>query len=170
MKIMSLILAACLTGCVCESIPMGVTPVSSFDGARYSGKWYEIARLDHFFEKGMSKVTAEYTANPDGSFKVVNRGFVEKNNEWKEITGRAVFVDKSNQGHLNVSFFGPFYGGYIVFDLDPNYQHALVSGPDHSNFWLLSRTPTISDDVKADLMKKIQAAGFDTSKLVMVQQ
>jgi apolipoprotein D and lipocalin family protein len=160
-----------LSSCSASRIPEGVRAVQPFDATRYTGKWYEIARLDHSFERGMSHVTAEYSDNGDGTFKVVNRGFSERKNKWSQAVGRAKFIGAPDVGHLKVSFFGPFYGGYIVFDIDPeNYQYALVSGPNHSYFWLLSRTPTISDDLKIRLIQKAKLAGFDTSKLIMVQQ
>ena len=157
-------------GCASTKTPPGITPVTPFDAARYSGKWYEIARLDHRFEKGLSRVTAEYTPNPDGSIKVVNRGYSEAKQKWKESVGRAIFVKNPNTAHLKVSFFGPFYGGYIVYDLDPQYRYALVSGPKLSYLWILSRTPTIDDSLKQELIQKAKNAGFDTSKLVMVKQ
>lgn len=168
---LSIIALILLTSCSASQIPAGVSPVKPFDVTRYTGKWYEIARLDHSFERGMSQVTAEYRDNGDGSIKVINRGFSESKNKWSEAVGRAQFVGASDVAHLKVSFFGPFYGGYIVFDMDQeNYQYALISGPNHSYLWLLSRTPTLSDDVKNRLIQKAKSAGFDTSKLIMVQQ
>ena len=69
-----------------------------------------------------------------------------------------------------MSFFGPFYGSYIVFELDPDYRYSLVSGPDKSYLWLLSRTPTMDAATKKRLVAKAQALGFDTSKLIYVAQ
>ena len=124
-----ILLALLLIGCV--RIPNNVKPVDHFTLNRYLGKWYEIARLDHSFERGLTRVTADYSLREDGSVKVVNRGYSEKEQEWKEAEGKAYFVQEADQGFLKVSFFGPFYGSYIVFELDrENYQHALVSGPD----------------------------------------
>lgn len=166
-----LITSLFLVGCTSNSIPQGVTPVTNFDATRYTGTWYEIARLDHSFERGLSKVTAEYTLNPDNTLTVINKGYSESKQKWQQATGKARFVGDTSTAHLKVSFFGPFYGGYIVFELDKtNYQYALVSGPDHSYLWLLSRTPTISEPLKQQLIDKAQAAGFDTQKLIMVQQ
>jgi len=133
----------------CTGIPEGVSPVKNFDETRYLGKWYEIARLDHSFERGLSKVTAEYALTSDSGIEVINRGFSAAENKWKEAKGKAYFVAARNEGHLKVSFFGPFYGSYIIFDLDQeNYQYAFISGYDTSYLWLLSRTPTVSKDVK----------------------
>jgi apolipoprotein D and lipocalin family protein len=169
-KLAMLISAIALTACSNHTPPAGVTPVSPFNASTYSGKWYEIARLDHSFEKGMSHVSAEYFPNADGSVKVINRGFSDAKNTWKEAVGRAKFVGDANTAHLKVSFFGPFYGDYIVFDLDEKYQHALVSGPNHSYLWLLSRQPTMPAEQVQALVAKAKAAGFDVTQLVYVQQ
>lgn len=156
-----------LTGCV--GIPENVKPVENFKLENYLGKWYEIARLDHSFERGLSRVTAEYSLRDDGGLKVINRGYSVKENKWKEAEGKAYFVRGSDQGYLKVSFFGPFYGSYIVFELDhENYQYSLVSGPDKSYFWILARTPQINENIKNVLIEKAAALGFDTSKLIHI--
>jgi len=154
-----------LTGCV--GIPENVKPVENFKLESYLGKWYEIARLDHSFERGLSQVTADYSLRDDGGLKVINRGYSAKENKWKEAEGKAYFVRGTDQGYLKVSFFGPFYGSYIVFELDhENYQYSLVSGPDKSYFWILARKPQINENVKNVLVAKAAALGFDTSKLI----
>ena len=153
------------TGCV--SIPDNITPVTSFQIERYLGKWYEIARLDHRFERGLTQISAEYSMRPDGGLKVLNRGYSNEKQEWSEAEGRGDFVQSPNEAYLKVSFFGPFFGSYIVFELDTvNYQYALISGPDKSYFWLLARTPTIDDNLKKKLIAKAAALGFDTTKLI----
>jgi apolipoprotein D and lipocalin family protein len=151
----------------CVSIPENITPVTSFQIERYLGKWYEIARLDHRFERGLTQISAEYSMRPDGGLKVLNRGYSNEKQEWSEAEGRGYFVQSPNEAYLKVSFFGPFFGSYIVFELDTvNYQYALISGPDKSYFWLLSRTPTIDDNLKKKLIAKAAALGFDTTKLI----
>ena len=155
----------------CTQIPNNVKPVQNFDLNRYLGKWYEVARLDHSFERGLNKVTAEYVLNDNGSVKVINRGYSEKDQKWKEATGIAYFMGSPNQGLLKVSFFRPFYGTYAIFELDhDNYQYALISGPDHSYLWLLSRSPSLSPTVKDFLLQKAKQAGFDTQDLIFVNQ
>jgi apolipoprotein D and lipocalin family protein len=167
MKKVLFLLICLLTGCV--GIPENVKPVDNFKLEKYLGKWYEIARLDHSFEKGLSRVTAEYSLRPDGGVKVINRGYSAKDNKWKEALGKAYFVKGPDQGFLKVSFFGPFYGSYVIFALDhENYQYALVSGPDKSYLWLLARSPKMNEDIKNDLIVKAKAAGFDTGKLLFV--
>jgi len=168
MKNISLLLVVFLTGCV--GIPENVNPVDNFSLAKYLGKWYEIARLDHSFERGLTRVTADYSLRDDGGVRVLNRGYSEKEKTWKEAEGKAYFVQKPDQGYLKVSFFGPFYGSYIVFELDhENYQYSLVSGPDKSYLWILARDPEIRDDLKKIIIAKATTLGFDTSKLIFVK-
>lgn len=168
MKKLLIVLALFLTGCV--GLPEGVQPVQNFKLDRYLGKWYEIARLDHRFERGLSRITADYSLRDDGGVRVLNRGYSAEDKEWKEAEGKAYFVEGTDQGYLKVSFFGPFYGSYVVFELDhEHYQYALVSGPDKSYLWILSRTPEMKQDVKDKLLAKAAALGFDTSKLIFVE-
>nr|WP_321269936.1 lipocalin family protein [uncultured Tolumonas sp.] len=155
----------------CTQIPDKVKPVDNFDLNRYLGKWYEIARLDHSFERGLSKVTAAYSLNDNGSVSVLNRGYSEKDKQWKAATGIAYFIDSPTNGLLKVSFFRPFYGTYAIFELDrTNYQYAVISGPNHSYLWILSRTPTLSDTIKKQLIQKAANAGFNTQELIFVDQ
>jgi len=113
----------------CTGLPEGVKPVDDFDVNKYLGKWYEIARLDHSFERELDKVTAEYSLRDEGGVKVINRGFDTENNKWKDVEAKAFFVNSETEGHLKVSFFGPFYGSYVVFELDKEgYQYAFVAG------------------------------------------
>ncbi|WP_461537831.1 lipocalin family protein [Spongorhabdus nitratireducens] len=153
-----------LTGCV--GIPTGIEPVRDFNINRYLGTWYEVARLDHSFERGLSKVTATYTLRKDGGISVLNLGYSSTDNRWRQAEGKAYFVGKSDTAYLKVSFFGPFYGSYIVFDLDNEYQHAMVSGPNKSYFWILSRTPEIDKATLQQLLDKAEQLGFDTDKLI----
>ncbi len=157
-----LLLSACL------GAPEGVRPVNNFELQRYLGTWYEIARLDHSFERGLDNVTAQYSLRDDGGVRVINRGYAIKKGEWKEAQGKAFFVGDQNQGYLKVSFFGPFYGSYVIFELEENYQYAFISGPDLSYLWLLSRTPEVSDDTLRLFEQKARSLGFDLDNLVLV--
>jgi apolipoprotein D and lipocalin family protein len=154
----------------CTGKPDGVVAVKEFELDRYLGKWYEIARLDHSFERGLNNITAEYSLRDDGGVKVINSGFSKEDKEWQQTEGKAFFVDETDSGHLKVSFFGPFYGTYIVFELEKkDYQYAFVSGPDTSYLWLLARTPQVDEKVTQQFVKRSQALGFDTSKLIYVE-
>ncbi|WP_409419690.1 lipocalin family protein [Marinomonas sp. RS-M-Aa-14] len=153
----------------CTSAPKDIDPVTQFQVERYLGTWYEIVRQDHAFEEGLSNVTASYSMREDGGVAVLNRGYSAEDKEWREAEGRAYFVNSSDVGHLKVSFFGPFYGAYVIFELDKkDYQYAMISGPSRDYFWLLSRTPTMPAAVKNRLLAQAQALGFPMDKLIMV--
>ena len=166
------IIISMLLFCVgCTQIPDKVKPVNNFELDRYLGKWYEIARLDHSFERGLSKVTAEYSLNDNGSVNVLNQGYSAQDKQWKTATGIAYFIDSPTDGLLKVSFFRPFYGTYAIFELDhANYQYAVISGPNHSYLWILSRTPSLSEAIKKQLIQKASDAGFNTQELIFVDQ
>jgi apolipoprotein D and lipocalin family protein len=153
----------------CLGLPEGVRPVKEFDLNKYLGKWYEIARLDHSFERGLEGVTAEYALRDDGGVRVINKGFSIAKNRWKEAEGRAYFVRGQDEGYLKVSFFGPFYGSYVVFELDKeNYQYAFVSGNNTSYLWLLARSPTASKELVERFVERSKELGFDTDGLIFV--
>lgn len=155
----------------CTSVPEGIKPVTGFELNRYLGKWYEVARIENRFEEGLDNVTASYSINADGSVNVLNRGYDVKKQEWKEALGRAVFVGIEDVGHLKVSFFGPFYSSYVVYELDQQgYQYAFVTGYDKEYLWFLSRTPTVERSLIERFVKQAQALGYDTSKLVYPRQ
>ncbi len=154
----------------CTGLPPGVTPVTGFQAERYLGTWYEIARLDHSFERGMSRVTAEYSRRDDGGIGVLNRGYVDADKAWKQAAGKAYFVEGPDTGYLKVSFFGPFYGAYGIFELDrQDYRYAMVSGPDTSYLWLLARSPTLDAATRDRLVARAATLGFDTSRLIFVE-
>ncbi|WP_264877230.1 lipocalin family protein [Vibrio agarivorans] len=150
----------------CTGKPQSVEPVTPFNLDRYLGTWYEIARLDHSFERGLNQITATYSLNEEGSVKVLNRGWNEEKGEWSEAIGKAKFVDGNNLGHLKVSFFGPFYGSYIVFHLEPDYSTALISGPNLDYFWILSRSSSIPQEKMEQYRQIAQQAGVDTNQLI----
>lgn len=154
----------------CTGIPEGITPVDNFDLDRYLGDWYEIARLDNAFEKGLINIKANYSSQADGSVKVVNTGFSTEDNQWEEAIGKASFVKEKSIGHLKVSFFGPFYGSYIIFKLDQNYQYAYVTSHNRDFLWLLSRTSTVSSSVTKDFIDTAKELGFHTNEVIFVQQ
>jgi apolipoprotein D and lipocalin family protein len=155
----------------CTGLPEDMEPVTGFDGDRYLGTWYEIARLDHSFERGLTNVRAEYSRNEDGSIKVINRGYNAEEEQWEEADGRAVFVEDENTGHLKVSFFGLFYASYVVFELDKEeYSYAYVTGYDRDYLWFLSRTPEVSEEAIEAFRDRARAEGFDLNELILVGQ
>lgn len=168
-KIFALIMgwATLITGCT--AIPEGLEPVNGFEPGRYLGKWFEIARLDHTFERNLSNVSATYTRKENGDIRVQNRGLNSKTGVWKQVEGHARFLENEAVGSLKVSFFGPFYGGYHVIALDKkDYSYSMIAGPSRSYLWILSRTKTLDDAIYAGLVKMAGGWGFDTQKLIKV--
>ena len=161
--------ALTLVACKSPTPPKGVKPVSDFNASRYLGKWYEIARLENRFEKGMEQVTATYGLRSDGGISVLNRGYDPIKNRWKESEGKAYFNGAPTTAALKVSFFGPFYGGYNVIKLDKDYQHALVSGPNRDYLWILSRSTILPETVKQDFLATARELGFPVEQLVWVK-
>ncbi len=153
----------------CVGLPDGIKPVEGFNKDKYLGKWYEIARLNHSFERGLSHVTADYSIRGDGGLKVLNRGYDDVKGEWSEVEGRAYFVNDSDVGHLKVSFFGPFYGSYVVFDLDDKgYEYAYITSYNKDYLWFLSRNSEASDAEKKKFTVKTKKLGFDVEQLIFV--
>jgi len=168
---LSLPLALAIGLSSCMGVPDGVKPVQDFEIERYLGTWYEIARLDHSFERGLSSVTAEYSMRDGGGVRVMNRGFKDDSGKWKEAEGKAYFVDDETLGMLKVSFFGPFYGAYNVIALDKqDYQWSLVAGANTKYLWILSRTPELEQSIVDQLLAKAESHGFKTDELIFVDQ
>lgn len=164
LKKLCLVILLLLTACVGDADKYPT--VTGFEVNKYLGTWYEIARFDHSFERGLDKVSAEYSFREDGGLKVVNRGFDTKKQKWHEAIGKAYFVETPDVARLKVSFFGPFYGAYNVIELDKaNYSYVMITG-GKDYLWILSRTPQLPQEVQAQLLVKAKALGFDTSKLL----
>jgi apolipoprotein D and lipocalin family protein len=167
--IMGIVMLFNLAGC--SNIPSGVEAVQKFDVNRYQGKWYEIARLDHSFERGLTDVYTIYTLRKDGGINVLNRGFDKAGGKWKQVRGRAYFTKGKTVGQLKVTFFWPFYGGYNIISLDhDNYSYSLVCGPTKSYLWILAREKTLSKSIIDKLVKTAANAGFNVEELIFVEQ
>lgn len=160
----------------CMGMPDNIKVVESVDANQYLGTWYEIARLDHSFERDLMNVSASYSLREDGGIKVINRGFNLTTKKWQEAEGKAYFIDPrradgSYTGKLKVSFFGPFYGAYNIIELEkPYYSYVMLCGPDKSYFWILSRTPQLPYPIKQHLISKAKQLGFATDQLIYVEQ
>jgi apolipoprotein D and lipocalin family protein len=169
MKTVFIMIVALLTGCT--GIPEGLKAVEDFEINRYLGTWYEVARLDHRFERGLEKISATYTLRDDGGVDVLNEGWDTKAGEWHQAQGKAYFVEQTDKGRLKVSFFGPFYGGYNIIALDKkDYAYSMITGPDRSYFWILSRTKQLPPATLQSLVEQAKALGFSTDKLIFVKQ
>lgn len=164
-KILSLSVLLCLlTACSKPSVDNSV--VTDFDLNRFLGNWYEIARFDHKFERGMEQTMASYTLRDDGKVDVLNSGM--KNGKASQAKGVAKLTD--NPALLRVSFWGPFYSDYRVMLIDEDYQYALVGSGSDDYLWILSRSPQISPEVKSKILADAQARGYDTEKLIWINQ
>jgi len=152
-------------------IPSTITPINNFELDRYLGTWHEIARLDHSFERGLEQVSANYSLREDGGVTVTNRGYSVAKQEWEEAVGKAYFVGETDLGHLKVSFFGPFYGSYIIFELDEqDYQYAFISGPNYKYLWFLSRNKTVEPELLDHFVHQAKKLRFNTDALIFVNQ
>ena len=153
-----------VAGCV-SGPKVDNTPVAALDLNRYLGEWYEIARFDHSFERGVEQAKANYTQNADGTIKVVNSGI--KDGKPKTAIGKGKTTD--TPGLLRVSFFGPFYADYRVMLIDKDYSHALVGSGSADYLWILSRTPGLPETAKSELFAEARRRGYDTDKLIWVR-
>lgn len=174
MKRISKTLLCCLPllGASCTSSDgIVTTTVPDLDLAKFAGKWYEVARFDHRFERDLVGCTANYSINDDGTIKVVNAGYKESmDGDYKESEGKARRPDDNVPGRLEVSFFLWFFSEYNVMELADDYRYALVGSRTEDYLWILSRTPQLDPIDKQYLLDQAKARGYDTNKLIWVQQ
>lgn len=163
-------LALLLSGCIAVHVPEHAAAVSNFEPKRYLGTWYEIARLDHRFERGLEQVTASYSARDNGSIRVVNRGLESETGEWKQTNGQASIIGARDRGLLKVSFFRPFYSAYVIFYLSADYRTAFVTGNDANTLWLLSRSPSVEPIDRARFIEAAHKLGVSADRIIWVPQ
>lgn len=142
------------------------SPVTKVDMNKFLGRWYELARFDHRFERNMDNCTATYTQEHDGSIKITNRG--KKDGKWNISVGKAKHTDAP--GILRVSFFRPFYSDYRILMLATDYSYALIGGSDEDYLWILSRTPQLEYHKLCKIISEAQRRGYDTENLIWVEQ
>lgn len=165
--------AALLVAMACQGSKkmskLDTSTVKNLDLKRYLGKWYEIARFDHRFERGLQGVTATYSMRDDGKIKVLNQGYKNGlNGERSTAKGKAKTTDEP--GKLKVAFFLFFYADYFVMELDDDYQWALIGSSSDKYLWILSRTPQLEESTKNHILEKARQRGYDISKLIWVDQ
>lgn len=149
-----------------QALPKGAMPVTDFDIEKYLGRWYEIARMDYFWEKKfLTNVYAEYSPNEDGTVDVVNTGYNEKKEEWSSYEGEARFRTENNVAALEVSFFGGAWAGYNVVSIDEDYQYALVFGRNLDYLWFLSKDKEMPKEIKNKYVEMALEVGYDVSKI-----
>lgn len=163
------ILSFSITFISCQSIPKGATVVQNFDVKKYTGTWYEIARIDFKQERNLNSTVAQYTLKNNVDIKVENSGYNYVKEEWKDAVGNAKFRGSTTEGALKVSFFGPFYSGYNVFAVDKDYKYALVGGKNYDYLWILSREKSIPEDVKQKYLKIATDFGYDVNDLIWIE-
>jgi lipocalin len=169
--VLLVVLSITIASCKSQQTMIDKSVVQEFDIESYLGRWYEIARYDHRFERGLVGVTANYSFRDDGKIKVVNAGFKGSlDGPRSEANGKAKIPDPKVPAKLKVSFFWFFYGDYYVMELDDNYQWALVGSSADTYLWILSRTPQIDDSLYRDLLERLTKRGYDVDKLIKVQQ
>ena len=169
--ILLLVLSMTIVSCKSQQSMIDKSVVKELDIERYLGRWYEIARYDHKFERGLEGVTATYSYREDGKIKVLNAGFQDSlDGPRSEAVGKAKIPDPEVPAKLKVSFFWFFYGDYYVLELDKNYQWALVGSSVDKYLWILSRTPRMEETLYKDLLEKLMKRGYDVEKLIKVQQ
>ena len=137
-------------------------PAPNIDLEKYSGKWYEIARLPSFFERNLDYVTATYTPNPDGTVKVENKGV--RDSEEKSIVGKAWPVDDTHS-RLKVQFYWPLTAPYWIINIDNDYKWAMVGNPNFDFLWILSRTPKMDENLYQELVQFSKELGYPVEKL-----
>jgi len=167
-----LIITSLFINCKTQKPMIDKTVVKELDIQQYLGTWYEIARYDHSFERGLVGVTANYSMRDDGKIKVINNGY--KNNldgEFSQAEGKAKFPDPEKEpAKLKVAFFLFFYGDYFVMELDKDYKWAVVGSSSDKYLWILSRKPQMDEELYNDLLYRLKKRGYDTSGLINVKQ
>lgn len=154
----------------CMGPPKGLEPVQGFEPDRYLGTWYEIARLNHRFERGLSNVTADYSWSDDGTIRVVNRGYDAQRKRWRQAEAVGRFIGAKDVASIKVRFFWPFWGAYHVIALDKeDYRYAIVTSNKRSYLWILSRRPDLEEKTVLSLVAQVQQWGFDTDALIYVE-
>jgi lipocalin len=147
------------------------TTVKNVDINKYLGKWYEIARYEHYFEKDLEGVTANYSLMDDGMIRVQNAGYKDSlGGKYKEIIGKARKKKGEGSGELEVSFFWIFYSDYKILELASDYSYALIGSESDDYLWILSRTPKMKKDDLDFLLRRIEERGYDTNQLYWVEQ
>lgn len=165
--LIALLTAFCLNFTACSTAStVDNSTVQSLDLNRFMGRWYEIARFDHKFERDMQQVTTIYAIQDNGRVKVINQGL--KNGKWKTSEGKGKLT--TTPGLLRVSFWGPFYSDYRVMMLAPDYSYALIGGENDKYLWILSRSPQMRQDIRNQVLREAQRRGYNTNNLIWVQQ
>lgn len=167
-----IIIGNSFTSCKMQKSMIDNTVVRELDLEKYLGTWYEIARFDHSFERGLVGVTADYSIRKDGKIKVINSGYKNSlDGKFSQAVGKAKIPNPEKEpAKLKVSFFLFFYGDYFVMELDDDYQWAVIGSSSDKYLWILSRNPQIENELYSELLNRLKKRGYDVSKLIKVEQ
>ncbi len=167
-----LVISSSLISCKTHKSMIDKTVVQELDIQQYLGKWYEIARYDHSFERGLVGVTAEYSMRDDGKIKVINSGYKNSlDGEFSQAEGKAKIPNPEKEpAKLKVAFFLFFYGDYFVMELDKDYKWAVIGSSTDKYLWVLSRNPQMDKELYNDLLNRLEKRGYDVSSLIKVEQ
>ena len=151
-------------------VPNGVQPLEPFDLERYLGRWYELARLDAGASRGLTDTSVEFSQRPDGCVQALHRGFDPQAWQWRHARASVRPADRPNIGYLHISFVWPAAASHVVVATDDEYRAAVACGHNREQLWLLARSPQVRPAVRAALMERARAAGFDVDSLLWVDQ
>lgn len=165
-RILIIVIPLILIGCT--TTKSSIPTVTKFEIDRYMGTWYEIARLDHSFERGLSDVSATYTLLDDGRVRVLNRGVKIKTGERTQIEGKARIRKGAGPAELSVTFFWPFSGAYRIIALEEDYSHAMVCSSGLGYLWILARSPQYDSAIYRKYIELAEKYGFKVEDLLIV--
>lgn len=167
-----IIIGIALISCRNQKSMIDNTVVKELDVQKYLGSWYEIARFDHSFERGLVGVTANYSIRDNGKIKVINSGYKNSlNGKFSQAEGKAKIPNPVKEpAKLKVSFFLFFYGDYYVMELDKDYKWAVIGSSSEKYLWILNREPQIENELYIELLERLTKRGYDVSKLIKVEQ
>lgn len=164
--VIALIVAGVVYGRGTDNIDRRTIP--AFDVRRYMGDWYEIARYDHPFERGLVEVRASYRLVADGRVEVLNSGTDLESGKRKTARGKAKLTTKS--GRLKVSFFWIFYSDYNILEMGRDYEWALVGSSSDKYLWILSRTPKLPAATLNHILRLAEQRGYHLDQLLFIDQ
>ncbi len=148
--------------------PVDRHTVTSLDRDSLLGTWYELARFDHRFERGLQQVTARYTLQNDGTLRVENSGYDPSLGARRTAVGKAKFT--SAPGRLRVSFFWKFYSDYNILERGAQGEWLLVGSRSPRYLWILARTPSLPAAELESIFERARERGYDTSGLILRDQ
>lgn len=166
------LLGLVLAGCSIEAQNLPpLQPAGKVDLARYMGRWYVIANIPYFAERGKVGAYAEYRPRDDGRIDdlyYARDGSFEKELELTEGIGWV--VDKNSNARWKVRFFWPFTADYLILYVSDDYRYALIGHPSRKYAWIFAREPEIPEWTYAGLLARLADQHYDVTLLRKVPQ